>query len=100
MVARDLEGEVEFRLHNPSARQVYLVGDFNGWQECSLPMTRQQSGEWVCRLHLPEGVYQYKYLVDGEWCLDSDPVGIGWAPFGCNSVMVMHTGDVPAFPVG
>jgi len=95
-----MEGGVEFRLCRPKARQVYLVGDFNGWQELSQPMTRSKEGDWVCRLPLSEGVYQFKYLVDGEWVSDGAPVGLGWAPFECSSLTVMQPADSPAFPVG
>lgn len=99
MVVRD-RGETEFRLLRPDARQVYLVGDFNDWQENDLPMSKSDEGEWVCRLPLPEGVYQFKYLVDGEWCEDRSMDGVGWAPFGCSSITVVSEGAVPAFPVG
>lgn len=99
MIVRQ-KGETEFRFFRPEARQVYLVGDFNAWQESTLPMSKSDTGEWVCRLPLPEGVYEFKYLADGEWCEDRAAAGVGWAPFGCNSVTVIHEGAVPAFPVG
>jgi hypothetical protein len=92
--------DTEFRFSKPDARQVFLVGDFNGWQERSLPMSRSEEGDWVCRLELPEGVYQYKYLADGNWCEDRGGRGVGWAPFECNSITVLRERDLPAFPVG
>lgn len=100
MVARDTSGELEFRFFSPQSRQVYLVGDFNNWQVGTLPMTRSPDGEWVCHLGLPAGVYEFKYFADGEWCVDRAQFGVGWAPFGCNSVTVVSGGDCPAFPVG
>jgi 1,4-alpha-glucan branching enzyme len=99
MVARSEQG-LEFRYSRPDAEQVYLVGDFNGWQEHSLPMSRTKEGEWICCLELPEGVYAFRYLVDGKWCVDRSPFGIGWSPFDCNSVTITNDGRAPAFPLG
>ena len=98
---RRSKGKTEFRFHRPDAKQVYLVGDFNGWQEFSTPMTREKNGDWSCTLSLPDGVYEYKYLADGEWCVDRASDGIGWSPFGCNSVTIVPEIDSPAFlPIG
>jgi hypothetical protein len=79
---------------------VFLVGDFNDWQERSLPMSREGEDEWVCRLSLPEGVYRFRYLADGQWHTERNSSGIGWAPFDCNSITIIHSRDVPACPVG
>ncbi len=40
-----------YREWAPSAYQLYLTGDFNGWQQTSHPMTRVGDGNW--ELHLP-----------------------------------------------
>jgi 1,4-alpha-glucan branching enzyme len=99
MIARTERG-VEFRFYRPDAQQVYLVGDFKNGQEHSLPMSRTEDGEWVCRLQLPEGVYAFQYLADGEWCVDRSSSGVGWSPFDCNSVTITSPDTPPAFPVG
>jgi len=67
MVTRNWKGEVEFRFHHPWAQEVFLVGDFNGWDTAALPMARNEQGEWVCSLRLADGIYEYKYLADGAW---------------------------------
>ncbi len=51
------------------AQEVYLAGDFNGWREGDLRMTRTDTG-WVLPYHLSDGNYAYKFIVDGEWILD------------------------------
>ena len=50
------------------AKAVSLAGSFNGWNSQSTPMTNKNSGEWTVDLELAPGVYEYRYVVDGEWC--------------------------------
>ena len=47
-----LEGWV-YREWAPAADAVYLMGDFNDWNETSHPLTRLENGNW--ELRLPEG---------------------------------------------
>ena len=42
-----------YREWAPAADAVYLMGDFNGWNETSHPLTRLENGNW--ELRLPEG---------------------------------------------
>jgi 1,4-alpha-glucan branching enzyme len=100
MVRQSSHGDTEFRFHKPGAHQVFLVGDFHDWQECRVPMDRDDAGEWVCRLQLPQGVYRFRYLADGEWHIDRDTAGLGWAPFDCNSITIMPESQTPAAFVG
>lgn len=100
MVTQKEHGRTEFRFHKPDAHQVFLVGDFNELQECRLPMDRNSHGEWVCRLELPQGVYRFRYLADGEWHTETDIAGVGWAPFDCNCLTIMQQSDLPAALVG
>lgn len=65
------EVQVVLRLSAPSAKQVVAVGDFNGWSKAATPLVPSGNGEWVARLRLKPGVYQYTFLVDGEtWVTD------------------------------
>jgi 1,4-alpha-glucan branching enzyme len=69
---------VRFAVWAPHAREVRLVGDFNGWDRATMPMTRHaDSGVW--ERHVPEAVpgQRYKYLIagaDGEWRDKADPM--------------------------
>jgi 1,4-alpha-glucan branching enzyme len=94
MVCQESGREVEFRFFRPAAKQVVLVGDFNGWSSSGFPMTRIESGEWYCRLTLPEGSYQFKYLADGEWFLDYAAFGLEHGPYGLNSVVMVASKPV------
>lgn len=52
------------------AESVHLVGDFNDWNETSLPLTQsRQDEQWRITLELDAGKeYQFCYLVNGtDW---------------------------------
>ncbi len=57
-----------FSCHAQDAKAVFLAGSFNGWNPQSTPMTNKSSGEWTVDLELAPGVYEYRYVVDGQWC--------------------------------
>jgi len=73
------------------ADHVYLVGDFNDWDEDSLPMTPDRGdGTWHITLELQTGkTYQFRYLVNGsEWHNDWKADDYVPNPFGgTNSVV-------------
>jgi 1,4-alpha-glucan branching enzyme len=60
---------VKFVLDWPGAREVFLAGDFNGWDPAARRMRRApgRRDRFVTFLELPPGAYQFKYVVDGEW---------------------------------
>jgi beta-lactamase regulating signal transducer with metallopeptidase domain len=65
-----LKGNVTFRLRGfANARVVAVAGDFNRWNQSQFLFSRE-GGEWVCRVSLPAGTYQYKFVVDGDWLTD------------------------------
>ncbi len=55
---------------SPEAKEVYIAGTFNGWNETSHPMRQTRGGEWVLNMSLPPGRHEYKFIVDGRWCCD------------------------------
>ena len=64
------KGNTTFRLKgHPDASLVVLTGTFNAWSQSQLLFARE-GDEWVCRVDLDPGVYQYKFIVDGDWTLD------------------------------
>jgi 1,4-alpha-glucan branching enzyme len=60
------------------AAEVYLVGDFNGWNKGdeALKMTKKKSGAFSVTAELDRGKeYQFRYLIDGtrwenDWAAD------------------------------
>jgi len=65
------EGGYTYREWMPNAKQVFLIGEFNGWQN-STPLTSEGFGRWS--VFLPEGTVPHKCQVkvrletgDGAW---------------------------------
>jgi 1,4-alpha-glucan branching enzyme len=78
---------------------VYLVGDFNSWDEHSHPMKRQKDGSFTLTVDLEKGrEYQFRYLVNGtEWHNDWEADRYVPNPFsGDNSVVVATQEDAVA----
>jgi 1,4-alpha-glucan branching enzyme len=72
--------------------KVYLVGDFNEWDEQNTPMKRQKDGSFTITLELNKGnEYQFRYLVNGsEWHNDWQADRYVPNPYsGDNSVVVV-----------
>jgi chromosome partitioning protein len=64
--------EVTFRVEAPGAKDIYIVGEFNGWkigEESRLIC--YQKGCWEKRMGLPQGRYRYQFVIDGEWRRDA-----------------------------
>lgn len=59
---------IDFQCHAAEAKQVFLAGTFNDWQPDATPMESGENGLWTQKLKLSPGHYEYKYIVDGEWC--------------------------------
>ncbi len=64
---------VRFDLRLPNgAKEVSLVGDFNGWDEKATPMVRRgEHGTWSARVPLAPGRHVYAFVIDGQkWLVD------------------------------
>ncbi|MDP2913575.1 MAG: AAA family ATPase [Candidatus Omnitrophota bacterium] len=64
--------EVTFAIEAPNAKNIYIVGDFNHWKITDdNRLSRIVDGKWEKRVTLPPGRHSYKFIVDGEWLIDS-----------------------------
>lgn len=81
------QDQVEFRFYRPKAKQVYLAGDFNEWDQVLHPMMRTPEGYWLARMHLPPGEFSFRYCADGEWFSDYAAFGLRPGRFGLDSVV-------------
>jgi threonyl-tRNA synthetase len=59
--------EVVFSVSAPEAKEVYLAGDFNDWK---LDRMEDDSGTWKKRINLANGIYRYRFVIDGNWTDD------------------------------
>ncbi|MEP6731736.1 MAG: glycogen-binding domain-containing protein [bacterium] len=62
---RDTLRLVRLVFDNPAARQVAVIGDFNGWREDATHMKRdERTGKWAVTLALHDGEHRYAIVVD------------------------------------
>lgn len=59
--------KVELLFQAEEANEVFVAGDFNGWDPTATPMKKHKEGCWKAKLRLRPGRYEYKFLVDGQW---------------------------------
>ena len=87
---------IHFELHAPGADQVELLGSFNDWKTGDVVLTGSDaSGHWTVDVTLPEGRYEYIFLVDGERWM-ADPRGSLHRPDGFgheNTVLNVYEDD-------
>lgn len=66
---KQVPGGVLFQVQHPTAAQVEMAGDFNGWVPEPM-MHLDGSDVWFKVVDIPAGAYRYKFIVDGDWQLD------------------------------
>lgn len=71
---------VEFTCHASGADSVFLVGTFNDWNAAANEMEKTAKDRWITSLDLAPGHYEFKFVVDGEWCCE---VGCEEGGAGC-----------------
>ena len=69
-----------FRVWAPNAEKIYVVGDFNGWQETHPMEVVTKGGVWEATLPAaevrPGDKYKYKIYCDGRAVCKADPYAI------------------------
>lgn len=64
------DGKVIFKIYAPDAKKVVLSGSFNNWSTDKDVLQKDESGFWTITKILPDGIYEYKYIIDGNWTPD------------------------------
>jgi len=64
-------GWVRFIFEQAVESPVHLVGDFNEWDEASIPMKHRENGTHVAEVKLRPGDYEFKYKSGSLWFNDS-----------------------------
>jgi hypothetical protein len=87
--------EVHFELHAPGAHRVELVGTFNHWQPGTIRLQGPDaSGHWEARISLPEGRYEYQFLIDGRrWVTDPAAAVVRPDGFGQMNAVLEVSGE-------
>jgi hypothetical protein len=87
--APNQNGNTELKLKGyANARLISLAGNFNQWHPYRNFFIKKD-GEWICRLNLTPGKYQYKIVVDGDWMLDPNNQEIAEEKGNMNSLLVV-----------
>jgi 1,4-alpha-glucan branching enzyme len=96
----ELDGQtgVHFAVWAPGARQVFIMGDFNGWHGESHPMQSSDSGIWTLFVPgLPEhAVYKYRIVTQSGESMDkADPYGFAMEQRPENRLSRCQPGSLP-----
>jgi hypothetical protein len=89
---------VTFTLSNPKAESVSLIGSFNQWNPADYKMQRLSDlNTWTLELRLPEGRYEYAFLVDGKMVVpDQSSTFYQSDGFGNRNSVLFVSRDEPA----
>ena len=81
---------VRFTLRVPGeAERVELMGDFTLWEARAM----DRNGEsWTLELEVPNGLYHYGFLLDGEWFVPSEAEDVVPDEWGRQSVTLLVEG--------
>ena len=62
---------VTFNVRADPGSTVFLAGDFNQWDPAAKSMTDTKgTGDFSATLSLLPGQYEYKFVINGSWCVD------------------------------
>lgn len=64
---KDTPKKVQFEFSAPEAREVFIAGEFNNWDEGANRLKKDKNGIWKITLSLAPGRYEYRFLSDGKW---------------------------------
>lgn len=78
---------VQFYLNAPDAQSVQVAGDFTSWEQFPLDMMRSEDGTWFTFVPLAPGLYNYRFIVDGQWCDDPNSMEKMENPFGTSNAV-------------
>ena len=82
---------VHIETYQPQANDVYVAGSFNNWKPEATPLVPLGNGRWAKELTLPEGRYEYRLVVDGNWIADLNAQESAPNPYGSrNSVLTIN----------
>lgn len=82
--------KVTFSIETEDAKEVSVVGSFNGWDAKATPLKKLKSGTFKGALDLEiDNSYEFKYIVDGAFVNDSAADSYVWNDFASadNSVV-------------
>jgi chromosome partitioning protein len=83
--------KVTLRYHGAVDREIGIAGDFNDWMPDAGVVTTRHADIVTKTLRLAPGTYQYRLIIDGQWCEDRDNPKSTLNEFGeVNSVLIVE----------
>lgn len=79
---------VEISFYFPEAMNVYVAGEFNGWDTQSLPMKKDKDGVWRSKIKLIPGRHEYKLFADNVWIENLPGAEAILNPFGTQNFII------------
>ncbi|MCF7857727.1 MAG: cyclomaltodextrinase [Candidatus Cloacimonetes bacterium] len=67
--------------------KVFISGDFNNWKPDEYELA-ETNGIYEIELELPQGRYEYKFIVDGNWLVDETAENIVRDKFGNRNSLI------------
>lgn len=65
--------KVSLYLKSKPNSRIFVAGTFNDWDAESLPLIGENNnGNYHIALTLRPGKYEYKFIIDGVWCIDEN----------------------------
>ncbi len=74
---------IKFQIKAEKNSDVYVAGTFNGWNPKRNKL-KFENGAFSTSILVTKGRHEYKFVVDGTWCVD--PECSEWAPNGIGSL--------------
>ncbi|HEY9061719.1 MAG TPA: alpha/beta hydrolase-fold protein [Pseudobacteroides sp.] len=85
-----IDGETVTFTYKGTARDIYLVGDYNNWELQDKMKKHPHMDLWYITKQFPENArFDYKYVVDGSWITDPLNQNITAGGAGDNSTLIM-----------
>lgn len=68
---KEKKRRITFSLQTEPGQQIFVAGNFNDWDPTAKEMVdKQGKGLYKAVLCLTPGEYQYKFVINGTWCVD------------------------------
>jgi 1,4-alpha-glucan branching enzyme len=62
---------VTFRIQSEPGRSVAVAGSFNNWDAgANILADKSGTGDYKAIILLAPGAYEYKFVINGAWCVD------------------------------
>ena len=83
--------KVTFTVPAEEAKEVKVVGSFNGWDAKKNPLKKLKNGNFKGTIDLEtEKTYEFRYLVDGNYVNDEQADAYAWNDFAWDENGVLN----------